>query len=122
MYVELREIIRKNIRNRRTALNMPLDELADMVNLSAGYIGSIERGERTGTLETLCNIAQALNMSVNELFADNYPANRINPLLEKINGYLVHLDANDCEHLLDVCRFLKVKNDRQAECNRHKSP
>lgn len=120
MEIELREVVRRNIRNRRNALSMPVDELAEMVDLSPSYIGAIERGEKAGSLETLCSIAKALNLEIVELFTNNDIPSRINPLAEKINGYLKYLDSDDCEHILDVCRFLKVKKDKQVGSSREK--
>ncbi len=43
-------------------------QLADMVNMNFNYIGQIERGEANVTINTIKNIADALNIEVFELF------------------------------------------------------
>jgi len=43
-------------------------ELAVIISLSPGYIGSIEQGIRYPSLKTLEKLARALKVPVNELF------------------------------------------------------
>ena len=44
--------IGKNIRKFRLERNMRQEDLAEMTNLSANYIGMVERGEKIPSLET----------------------------------------------------------------------
>jgi transcriptional regulator with XRE-family HTH domain len=43
----------KNIRDRREALGLSQEALAEKAELDRTYIGGVERGERKATLETL---------------------------------------------------------------------
>ena len=43
----------KRIREERLKLNLTQEKLAEDVNLSTAYIGQIERGERSLTLDNL---------------------------------------------------------------------
>ena len=43
-------------------------KLAEMVNMNFNYIGQIERGEANVTIKTIKLLANALNISVKELF------------------------------------------------------
>lgn len=45
--------IGKNIRKYRKQAGMTQDELAEKAGLSTNYIGSMERGEKTPSLESL---------------------------------------------------------------------
>ena len=45
--------IGKNIREARLALNLRQEDLAERTDLSAKYIGMIERGEKVPALQTL---------------------------------------------------------------------
>ena len=64
------ESIGKNIRERRLAMHLHQDELAERTGLSANYIGMIERGEKAPSLESFVRIANALNTSSDLLLAD----------------------------------------------------
>lgn len=41
--------------------------LANEANLDRSYISLLERGHRSPTLETMCSLAQALNVSIGEM-------------------------------------------------------
>ena len=49
---------------------MTQDDLAEKTNLSSTYIGMIERGEKTPSLETLINILNALGVSADVILCD----------------------------------------------------
>ena len=55
--------IGKNIRECRITKGMKQEELAEKTDLSSVYIGMLERGEKTASLETLVKIANALEVS-----------------------------------------------------------
>jgi DNA phosphorothioation-dependent restriction protein DptG len=57
----------KRIRAARTARNLTQTELAKRVGCSYPFLGHIERGTRIPSVETLCQIAKALNMSTDAL-------------------------------------------------------
>jgi len=43
-------------------------KLAEIVNMNFNYIGQIERGEANVTIQTMSNIANALDIELKELF------------------------------------------------------
>lgn len=53
----------KRIREERLKLNLTQERLAEDVNLSTAYIGQIERGERSLTLENLAAVANRLGVT-----------------------------------------------------------
>ncbi|HIW32087.1 MAG TPA: helix-turn-helix domain-containing protein [Candidatus Paenibacillus intestinavium] len=55
------------LRQERQRLNLTQEKLAEKVDMSHAYIGQIERGERSLTLETLVNIAEELDVTVDYL-------------------------------------------------------
>jgi len=55
----------------RKAKGWTQEELADSSNLDRTYIGGIERGERNVALINIYRIAQALDVSPAEFFADD---------------------------------------------------
>ncbi|HJB82598.1 MAG TPA: helix-turn-helix domain-containing protein [Candidatus Mediterraneibacter intestinavium] len=50
----------RRIREERRKLGLTQEKLAEDVNLSTAYIGQIERGERSPTLENIITIANRL--------------------------------------------------------------
>lgn len=59
--------IGKNIKKKRESKSWNQEKLAAATNLSAPYIGMIERGEKIPRLETFIRIANALNATSDEL-------------------------------------------------------
>lgn len=56
-------IVGRNVRKRREALALSQEELADKADVSARYIGSVERGKQSATVSVLSRIAQALDVT-----------------------------------------------------------
>ena len=61
----------KRIRSIRTKLNITLQSLADQVGVSLVFLSQVERGQNTGSLETIVAIANALQVSIEELLVDS---------------------------------------------------
>lgn len=60
----------ERIRELRHKQNFSQEKLAEITNLHRTYIGGIERGERNPSLENIYKIANALNISLSELFRE----------------------------------------------------
>lgn len=61
----------KRIREERLKLNLTQERLAEDVNLSTAYIGQVERGERSLTLENLIAVTKRLGVTVDYLLSDS---------------------------------------------------
>jgi len=61
--------IGRRIRKKRLSHGWKQEELAEKAGLSSSYIGMIERGEKMPSLETFIAIANALEVSSDELLA-----------------------------------------------------
>ena len=59
------------IRDERKKHNFTLAELSERANISSNFLGNIERGVDTPSVETLINIANALFVGVDELVQDS---------------------------------------------------
>ncbi len=57
----------KEVRRRRNAARLTLEELAERCELTANYVGSIERGERDPSLSTVMALAAGLKVPAAEL-------------------------------------------------------
>lgn len=58
------------IREERKKLNLTQEQLAEKMDVSATYIGFVERGQRTITLGKLTCLANVLGVSVDYLLSD----------------------------------------------------
>lgn len=62
--------IGKRIREERLRLNLTQEKLAEDVNLSMAYIGQVERGDRSLTLDNLIIVAKRLGVTIDYLLSD----------------------------------------------------
>lgn len=60
----------KRIREERLRLNLTQEKLAEEVGVSTAYIGQIERGERSLTLDKLVKVVNRLGVTIDFLLAD----------------------------------------------------
>lgn len=59
------------VRCLRREKGISQEELAQLSCLDRSYIGSVERGERNISLSNIEKIAKALNVNIQELFAND---------------------------------------------------
>jgi len=60
-----------NIRNARIGRDMSIDELSELLELTSGFVGLIERGRRGATAYTLSKLSDIFGMPVDDFFAEN---------------------------------------------------
>ena len=65
------EKIGMRIREERQRLNLTQEKLVEEVGLSAAYIGQVERGERSLTLENLIVVSRCMSVTVDYLLSDS---------------------------------------------------
>lgn len=68
----------KRIREERKRLNLTQAELADAIDISDTYMGAIERGERSLTLDTLVRLVNRLGVTIDYMLADSVSDNDSN--------------------------------------------
>ena len=64
------ETIGRNIKKYRIEKKLRQEDLAEKTDLSANYIGMVERGEKIPSLETFISILNALEISADIVLAD----------------------------------------------------
>lgn len=77
--VELEEVARRRLRTLRQARGWTLDDLAARAHLGASTISRIETGQRRLAVDQLVVLARALDVTVDELLADDEQAVVIRP-------------------------------------------
>lgn len=61
----------KRIREERLRLNLTQAQLAEDIDISDTYMGAIERGERSLTLDTLVRLVNRLGVTVDYMLSDS---------------------------------------------------
>ena len=70
------------IREERQRLNLTQATLAEAIDISNTYMGAIERGERSLTLDTLVRLVNRLGVTVDHVLADYVPDSDSNILAQ----------------------------------------
>ena len=65
---KLPKVLGKKIQKKRNERGLTQEELADKVNVSRAYIGYIEQGRNTPSLEVIEKIARVLKTSISSFF------------------------------------------------------
>lgn len=75
----------KRIEQERLKLGLTREKFAEQIDISANYLGQLERGERHASLNTMSAIANSLHTSVDYLIMGigNHSLSEINALLGK---------------------------------------
>lgn len=87
----------KKVRSFRKARRLTQEALAEMADISASFLGHIERGTRTASMDTLIALCNALNVSPQILLSAD--------LISFDNEHIVAAEINHKEkliHLLDL--------------------
>ena len=70
--------LEKRIRKERLRLNLTQAQLAEPIDISDTYMGAIERGARSLTLDTLVRLVNRLGVTVDYMLADSVTDNDSN--------------------------------------------
>lgn len=65
------EALGRRVRAKRTALTWTQERLANEIDVSTSFIGHIERGTRKASIDTLVALANAMQVSTDELLKDS---------------------------------------------------
>ncbi|MEK4140083.1 helix-turn-helix transcriptional regulator [Paenibacillus sp. FSL L8-0333] len=89
---DLKYALGEKIRNYRKGRGYSQEELANLANLHTVYIGQLERGEKSPTIDSLEGIVEALGISFEELFRhirpvpDSQESVVISEIISKVQG------------------------------------
>jgi transcriptional regulator with XRE-family HTH domain len=107
----------QRIREVRRTLSYTQEQLAERAGISVSFLSMIERAQRVPHVETLGMLANALNMSLSQIFIgvnesiDHRPAVFL-PLIASIDN--LRLDSSDVDTLLLVAQTLSKKKNRSV--------
>ncbi|MDP9700371.1 transcriptional regulator with XRE-family HTH domain [Paenibacillus intestini] len=105
---KLRNSVGERIRAIRKAKGFTQQQLAELSGLDDAYIGSLERGERNFSIDTLEKIILGLNISFGDLIAlNNEDTSHKDAIVEYI-GIISELDSAQVETLREILNKVKL--------------
>ncbi len=97
----------KEVRRRRKALGLTIEELAERAELTPNYVGTVETGKRDPSLSTILALAKGLHVPPAELFGS---AKELGPAGVEV-GRLFEAAAPDVQDA--VLRLLRAVTRRR---------
>ena len=97
------------VKNRRTAMGLSQEKLAELCGVTPSYIGHIERGSRSLSLTTAVSISAVLNMSLDYLLLD--VKNDSIAVFEGISADLKNHDPQKVEIFINTVKILAANID-----------
>lgn len=106
-------LIGNRIKAARKAKGLSQSELSELIDRSVGYMSYIETGSKKPSLETLIQIANALDVTIDELLSDNLAAaspvsnTQINQLLSDCSAFEKRVILLSVQSLKEAIRTSK---------------
>ena len=100
------ESIGKRIKHYRTEKRLSQEELATEIHTTSVYLSYIENGSRSPSLELLVMIANALDVSADDLLTDNLKHSS-SPVGTEIHDLLLDCNHDEKAILTRMLTFLK---------------
>ena len=108
-----------NMRKARKELGLTSSDLANFLGLSPAFVGLIERGERTPSIETLLKICDQLGQSVDSMMtsAENnpqanknlkMPTTKLERKQRAASNMIKTFDSKELGYIIDVMKGLKT--------------
>lgn len=99
---DIKKIVGKNIRKIRLNRHLTQEELAEKLDLHPSYIGLIERGLRSPSLETLSKIAEFFKVSEASLLYDEKKCEGIDIKREELLCVLTEKSSKEIDMLTKI--------------------
>ena len=99
------------LKTRRKELKMTQDGVAEMIDVSPGFIGQVERGETSLSLNTLDKLIKTLALDPNAIFSVKKSCSSDDLLTELLLTFQ-QLNDEDRELILYIARFLLTKHNK----------
>lgn len=101
-------LIGNRIKTARKAKGLSQSELSELIDKSVGYMSYIETGSKKPSLETLIQIANALDVTIDELLSDNLAAS------STISNTQINQLLSDCSAFEKSVILLSIKSIKDA--------
>lgn len=95
----------RRLRQERHKMNWTQEKLAERIEVSDAYIGQIERGERSLSLETLVKLANQLGVTVDYLLHDSIDVSD-DQFINQIRQIMKNRSSKEKQLVLDVMKLM----------------
>lgn len=103
--------IGKNIRKHRNRLGITQEILAEKINVSIPHISRMENGSAKPSLQTLVDICNALNISIDDLMQDSITATKAKAS-NRLDEVLAGCSTEEIDMIADVVEAV-LRNTRK---------
>ena len=106
--IKIKHIIGERIRDKRKEKGLSQEELAERADIHPTYIGQLERGEKSATIDSLEKVTAALEITFDELFSHLQPSTEFkdNTTLCRIINKLNTMNTENQKVVLDIINAL----------------
>lgn len=101
-------LIGNRIKSARKAKGLSQSALSELIDRSVGYMSYIETGSKKPSLETLIQIANALDVTIDELLSDNLAA------ASPVSNTQINQLLSDCSAFEKRVILLSIKSIKEA--------
>ncbi|MCC3378454.1 helix-turn-helix domain-containing protein [Paenibacillus farraposensis] len=112
---KLRNSVGERIRTIRKAKGLTQQQLAELSGLDDAYIGSVERGERNFSIDTLEKVLTALNVSISELMFSKEHVTKDETIRQEAIDEFVALTSGLNEKQIGILRRVSKEVSRAFE-------
>ncbi|RUT29541.1 XRE family transcriptional regulator [Paenibacillus zeisoli] len=95
----------KRLRQERRKMHWTQEKLAERIDVSDAYIGQIERGERSLSLDTLIRLANELGVTVDYLLHDSIEITD-DQFVDQIRQIMMNRSAKEKQMALDMIKLM----------------
>ena len=109
---ELKLMMGQNIKEKRLERKLSVEELAKLINLTAGGLGLIERGQRGASLVTLLKLSEIFDCTVDKMMC--VPEKERIGKHERVTSLLINLDEKEVDFVIAMVKALrKLRSDSE---------
>ncbi len=97
----------QRIRTLRQRKNLTQEQLGEVSDLNYKYVGEIERGDKTASIETLDRIARGLEVPLVELLRFDHEAGSKRDVVRMIKGLLGEMTEDELRQALKLLKAIR---------------
>lgn len=107
------KFIGQNIRAARKNKNLTIETLSELIGISPSFLGTLERGESSLSVETLVKVCRTLDISADSIIIDNnqLQSSSISDKKDIIATLLNKATDEELDYLIDYIKFYRDKID-----------
>ena len=106
-----RKLLGRRIREERIRIGLTQEQIAEKINVSTPYVGFIERGKRSVTLEKLILLADCFQLPIDALLHDAPLQTPSEAREQKLRILWEHASDQEQEIILSIIKVILSKSD-----------